>query len=243
MKKIIFTSALMASALCFAQPKNLVEMAQSGDVNAQYELSLNLLKENKGAESARWLFMAANGGHAISQYNMGFFLEKGDGISKDETGAAQWYQRAAEQGYAEAQHNLGLMLLNGTGVSKNELDAVKWFHRAAEQGYPAAQYNLGLMLFNGTGVSKNEQDAVQWFQRAAKQGFPLAQYNLGIMFLHGKGVPKNSEQAYFWLLLAGAQDSATHPARDFVERSLSLEQRSKIQAQAAKWKPKSEKPS
>ena len=147
---------------------------------------------------------------------------------------------SAKQGDASAQSNLGVMLKEGRGVAKNDAEAVRWFRRAAEQGNASAQFNLGAMLIQGQGVAQNDAEAVQWFRRAAQQGDASAQSNLGAMLAQGEGVAQNDEQAYFWFLLAGAHLEQGRAGRNFVQKRLSASQVTKLQAQAAAWKPKKE---
>ena len=34
-------------------------------------------------------------GHALAQYSLGYFYERGQGVAKDETEAARWYRKAS----------------------------------------------------------------------------------------------------------------------------------------------------
>ncbi|MBV1931469.1 MAG: sel1 repeat family protein [Porticoccaceae bacterium] len=84
--------------------------------------------------------VAASGGDAVAQYNMGVMHEVGQGVAKDAEKAVEWYRKSAEQGYENAQYNLGVMLLHGIGVEKNRDAAIDWFKKAAAQlNMPAIQ--------------------------------------------------------------------------------------------------------
>jgi hypothetical protein len=48
-------------------------------------------------------------GDAATQFNLGVFYERGQGVPKDLGKAAELYQKAADQGYASAQYNLSLL--------------------------------------------------------------------------------------------------------------------------------------
>jgi hypothetical protein len=72
----------------------------------------------------------------------------------------------------------------------------------------------------------------------ADKGLAFAQYNLGIMYVIGQGVAKNDVIAYKWSLLANAQDRQYSKLVDFIEPTLTPQQRAQGQALAAAFKPK-----
>ena len=55
----------------------------------------------------------ADYGHARAQFSLGFLLEYGLGIKKDEAQAVKYYQESANQGLASAQNNLAYMAQQG----------------------------------------------------------------------------------------------------------------------------------
>lgn len=81
------------------------------------------------------LYLKAENGDALAQYNLGVLYDTGDGVPQDHNEAAKWYSKAAEQGLAVAQHNLALMYSKGEGVPLNYVLAYKWCNLAASQGY------------------------------------------------------------------------------------------------------------
>jgi TPR repeat protein len=81
------------------------------------------------------LYLKAEAGDAVAQFNLGVLYDTGDGIPQNRNEAAKWYSKAAEQGLAVAQHNLALMYLKGEGVPLNYVLAYKWCNLAASQGY------------------------------------------------------------------------------------------------------------
>ena len=54
-------------------------------------------------EAVLWYHTAADQGHALAQFNLGFCYGEGVGVKKDEAAAAVWYTKAAEQDNAGAQ--------------------------------------------------------------------------------------------------------------------------------------------
>jgi TPR repeat protein len=86
--------------------------------------------------------VAAEGGNAEAQYNLGYKYAEGEGILRDDKAAVYWYIRAAEQGDQDAQCNLGYAYETGQGVDANLNLALFWYAQAAEQEQPDAAENL-----------------------------------------------------------------------------------------------------
>ncbi len=126
------------------------------------------------ATAARLWRPLAEAGHARSQAQLGWLLQNGLGVAKDETAARRWYEAAAEQGDAVAQNNLAALLEHGLGGTKDEAAARRWYETAARQGYPPAQYNLAQMLLDGHGGPPDPAAARRWLQRAAAAGLRQA---------------------------------------------------------------------
>ena len=122
---------------------------------------------------------------------------------------------------------------------------------AAAQDHAMAQHCLSIMYGEGTGVSCNPEMAWRLTFTAAQQGFAAAQANLGKNFAKGQEkVPQDDEEAYCWYSLAFKDDPALDK-RDFhyisdevtedvssVGNRLSEKEKSEIQKQVNKWRPK-----
>ena len=150
----------------------------------------------------------AEQGDAVSQFELGWCYDFGEGVEKDMKQAAEWYRKAADQGVANAQFNLGNCYLNGEGVEKDPKMAVHWYRKAAEQGNAYAQFNLGCCYLNGEGVEKDLKQAVYWYRKAADQGNAYARFNLGQCYFNGKGVEKDLKQGAEWFRKAAEQGDA-----------------------------------
>lgn len=170
----------------------------------------------QSAEAVRWYRKAAEQGHAQAQYNLGGRYATGDGVAKDEIGAAKWYRKAAEQNHADAQFALGVCYDNGQGVAKDEVEAIKWYRKAAEQGHAQAQSNLqvssapsiqqellrldGLMsrLNSLIGLSKVKEDAARIInlvkvRRIRQQkGMKVTPMSLHLVFTGNPGTGKTT---------------------------------------------------
>ena len=115
----------------------LVEKAEGGDVNAQYNLAhcywLGDGVAQDVEEAVKWLRKGAEQGHAESQQQLGHCYYDGKGVTQDYTEAVKWWSKAAEQGNGNAQFNLGSSYRDGVGVAKDLDEAEKWFSKAADQ--------------------------------------------------------------------------------------------------------------
>ena len=107
--------------------------AAAGDVDSQMTLSASENIIGLGPATT-WLRLAAEGGHADAQFNLGCAHKTGEGVPVDYGESARWYLAAAEQGNAEAQCNLGLLYCRGQGVETSYARARGWLEKAAAQG-------------------------------------------------------------------------------------------------------------
>jgi cell division septation protein DedD len=114
----------------------------------------------------------------------------------------------AESGDASAQYLLAETYFGGHGGTM--MEALKWMTAAAEQGYAQAQARLGLIYGTGKGVATNYPEAYRWFSLAAMRADPKQQRNL---------------------------KTISETNRTVVAKSLTPEQRAKIDAEVAAWKP------
>jgi TPR repeat protein len=155
-------------------------------------------------EAAAGFQLAAEQGHAESQYILSTMYDAGQGLPQDESQASYWERKAAEQGHAYAQANLSFRFY----AAGNFAEAFAWCQRAAYSNLAWAQYNLGLMYRKGEGVSQSNTEAAYWYRLAATQDFPEAQQKLADLYYTGQGVPLSYTQAAAWYRKAAEQDNA-----------------------------------
>src|SRR5580698_5162386 len=146
------------------------------------------------AEAAVGFRLAAEQGHAESQYLLSTLYDAGHGLPQDDAEAAYWERKAAEQGHAYAQANLSFRYY----AADDFLEAFVWCQRAAHSNLAWAQYNLGLMYRKGEGVPQSNTEAAHWYLLAATQNFPDAQQKLADLYYIGQGVPLSYTQAAAW---------------------------------------------
>jgi TPR repeat protein len=155
-------------------------------------------------EAAASFRMAAEQGHAESQYLLSTLYETGNGVLQDDAEAAQWARRAAEQGHADAQASVSY---RHYGAGELE-EAFAWCQRAADSKLAWAEYNLGLMYRKGEGVAQSDAEAAYWYRRAAVQGHAEAQQRLADLYSLGCGMPRSYVMAAEWYRRAAEQGNA-----------------------------------
>lgn len=194
----------------------LQKLADNGDVEAMHNLGIlceygaNAEGLNKNeAQALRWYEMAAKGGLAGAQCDVGRFFATGIVVDRDFAIAAEMFQEAAGQGEAAAQHNLGRLYLAGMGVKTDTNAAAYWFQRAAQEGHAPSQRDLGKLLFDGK-VTKpsNTANACYWFAAAADQGDGYSQHCHGFMLEGGIGCDVDEAGAMARYLQAAEQGQA-----------------------------------
>lgn len=89
------------------------------------------------------LRIAAEGGHAVAQNDLGSLYFNGLGVDKDPQTAIEWFQRAGDAGVASAQLSLGTIYEKGLGgVPADRATAKAWYRKAAAQGNAKAAQAL-----------------------------------------------------------------------------------------------------
>ncbi len=101
-------------------------------------------------EAFHWLKLAAEGGDAQSQCNLGVCYMNGNGVMRDEKIGMHWYRAAAKQGDDWASYLLGLCYRDGLGVKRNRRLARHWFNIAILKGVKEAARALRKMSRRNT---------------------------------------------------------------------------------------------
>ena len=118
--------------------QQLLEQAEQGDAQAQYEVGRRFWNgdgvDQDHKQAADWFDRAARQGLAAAQCALGLCYERGDGVEQDMWQAAAWYQWAAQQDDAEAQLRLSECYEKGQGVPKDKEKAAEWLYKAAQHG-------------------------------------------------------------------------------------------------------------
>lgn len=111
---------------------DLVEAADGGDAEAEYQMALRYENGDGVATNvklaAKHCRKAAEAGHIEAQMMMAKFALLGKGIRQDHDEAMDWYQRAADQGHEPAKYNLEQMMAHrGGGTAERPVAKPKTF--------------------------------------------------------------------------------------------------------------------
>jgi len=178
--------------------------AANASSNPHYRQAVTDYDARNFTAAATSFRLAAEQGHAESQYPLSTMYDEGQGLSQDDAQAAYWERKAAEQGHAYAQANLSFRYY----AAHDFPEAFAWCQRAAYSKLAWAQYNVGLMFRKGEGVTQNNTEAAYWYRLAATQNFPEAQQKLADLYYFGQGVPLSYVQAAAWYRKAAEQGNA-----------------------------------
>lgn len=169
--------------------------AALGNPLVQANLAVIYAKKQDYVQAATWFRMAADQGHALSQYSLGHLYDDGLGVKRDKKRAAAWYYKAATQGDRESQYRLGKMYYAGEGVKQSNMLAVRYLRAAAAQGDDRAKVQLARMFGPTGGVGGGPSVITQ--HATKEEGFGTA---LGLIFLQGAGASVGGEASYLALL-------------------------------------------
>jgi TPR repeat protein len=151
--------------------QNLIQRAESGETNAQFQLAHRYLNGEGVATdnfmALQWFTRAAEQGNSNAQYNIAVMYLNGIGVIQDNTAAVDWFQKAANNGDAQAQFTLAIILFNGQyGMTKNVPQAYKWFTLAGSAGIREAAANAVLIqeMMPPGQVGQMQQEALDWIE-------------------------------------------------------------------------------
>jgi TPR repeat protein len=129
----------------------LKRAAEAGNAKAQGILAGDYLVGDRIpkdlAAAVKWWRLAADGGDAYSQEQMGENYWWGDkpGIATDHAKAVAWYSKAAAQGQTRAQFMLGLAMTGADGTAFNYPEGRRWLEKAAAGGDKDAPQLLAII--------------------------------------------------------------------------------------------------
>ena len=113
----------------------LVLLADSGDINAVYELGLKYLNMRNIQEAVKYFKIAADKGNVSSQFQYGELCLDCMPPIQNYQDAFKYLKLAADRGYMRAEYKLYFMYMNGLAGEKNEVKALKYLESSAKKGY------------------------------------------------------------------------------------------------------------
>lgn len=140
-----------------------IEALLAGDENAKFAIDCDfvykkgccLYNEKKYVEALEYLYIAAENGHALALYDIGYAFEYGRGVEKDVEEAVAWYDESAAIECKYAQYKLGECYWYGVGVEEDRRLAKEYYLKAYKQGYYKAGYGLVKCYYDGLNVANN----------------------------------------------------------------------------------------
>jgi TPR repeat protein len=193
--------------------KNLIELANNGDANAQYELGKRHLTgeglEIDSKEAVKWFKLASEQKHPKACCELAACYLLGIELGTFFQDAANLLKVASEGGVSWAKHLLGERYFVGKGVEQDEAKAAELFKEAAlclkaeaEQGDTMAMYHLGSHYSRDDLNLANPDEAGKWYAMSidglramADSGNAEAQFMLACCYKEGLGVEANTDEA------------------------------------------------
>lgn len=147
------------------------EMAEKGDINAQWRLGYLLLNGLGGSvnasEGTEWLTKAAVQKDTMAEFILGYEYHIGKiGMLPDDEQAKKWMTLAAQKN-GHAWTNIGYILETS---DKDYMQAKVAYEKANAVSNKTADYNLGLIYEYGKGIPSNLSTADDLYAKSAKEG-------------------------------------------------------------------------
>ena len=196
----LFVRLIFSIFLCFLSSsgytKSLLDKAQDGHPDSQYELALKELAVDSGYNSD-WLLVAALQDHQKAihylrkfsndktliinelRLNKEFFQAYSSIVKVDKKDLNK-LRKKGNDGDIDTQYLMWLLYVNDKGVNKAE--AYTWLKQAAGNNYPKALFGLGLLYYYGYIVPEEKDKAQKLIQKSGKLDLNLASIFLVSIF-------------------------------------------------------------
>lgn len=183
----------------------LIQRANSGDVEAEAELGRQFALKGDFAASIQWNQRAASHGSGAAMLALWSLYSNGNGVSADKNEANKWLVRAAD-----ANNGAAIMVLSSNyekgadGFEYNPQRAFYYIQKLASiDGWTnSGRYALASYYENGIGVPQDYNMSYNIFLELANEGFADAQLMLAIKFAKGRGLQQDMDQASYWANMA-----------------------------------------
>ena len=149
--KPVDTSETVSEAVAPVSEKNAADiqfnetarLAESGDMNAQFELGRIFAHKEEFTDAIIWFEKAAAQGHVLAISSLGIIYLDGYGVDKDINRALEYLEKASDMDDPYSTNLLGTIYYDGTGVKQDGEKAAMYFEKAAKLGDANAFLNLG----------------------------------------------------------------------------------------------------
>ena len=161
---------LLINSLNWSETRGFREVslaAMAGETKAELEYGIRHYQNQHYEEAAKWLQRSADKGNSLAQFNYGFLLEKGMGVTKQTTQACNYYAKSSDQQNVKARFRLARCHELGLNGQKNLSLASYHYLLAAEAGDLLSRLRLARAFEKGQLGEKDLARAVAWYELAA----------------------------------------------------------------------------
>ena len=219
----------------------LERLADAGDAQASWQVyqRMPLAGRHVAADVLSRLPVAANGGIAEAQFELGRQYRDGIFVHPDRAQSKAWWDRARRAGGdagVRAMTELATLLLERDAPDRDPGRALALLRQAVKNPRANdAMLALGDTFHAGIDVPRNEAEALAWWRRAGIAGASRgASVRLGDAYRDGSGVPADRTRAMALYLQGKDYASGTATAR-LAELAATPDEMAKAQALRQAW--------
>lgn len=213
-------------------------------------LSKELLSKNEYQKALPVLRKSAELGNAETQYNLGYFLQSGVGISKDEKEAFEWYKKSSDNGFNDGHYAMMMAYGNGIGTEVNSEKAFEYAMKCANNNDATCMWNIVNCYKQGLGTQKDTVKMLFWAHKLAflnhqddlsvNGKITSTRLSLAKMYREGDCIKQNNYKSYIWYIIYNetkkdfsvAQQNKVIKEIIKLETELSLEQKNNAKKDA-----------
>lgn len=187
---------------------NFVFGQNADELNTQ---SKKLLKNRDYEKALPILRKSAELGNAEAQYNLGYFLQNGVGIAKNEKEAFEWYKKSSENGFNDGHYAMMMAYGNGIGIEVDGEKAFEYALKCANNDDATCMWNIVNCYKQGLGVPKNTNKMLEWVTKLSLLENPdnlnlsgnitSTRLSLAYMYRDGDSLEKDYYKSYIWFLI------------------------------------------
>jgi len=174
-------------------PAQLVSAATAGDPQAQFQLALQALQQNRQDEFQHWIKQAVEQNFPPALFRYGIWLLARVETLEETEYAKDLVRKAADLGFINAIRAMAMISTRGAGVLPDWDEGLRWFKLAVQKNDPRALCEAGLLLLNNEG---NEETTKALLKFSATAGNVLAAYHLGCLQISSQ---EELDAGLYWL--------------------------------------------
>ena len=190
----------------------LEELAESGNVNAQYTLGKIHTSDWEFYElekGVRFFEAAAEQGNEWGQYQLGRLYTDPDLEIYDLEKGIRYLEVVAEQGNEWAEYQLGKLYLDPTLNIYDVEKGIQYLEASAGQGNEWARYVLAKEYLDKGSAAYDPKKGMEYLSGLAEKGNEWAQVKMGFEYIKGEHVDQNISKAREWFGKAAGQGNET----------------------------------